>query len=451
MSSRPAVGSHLPGSVLLLALALLVVGIPMAPSSNAAGASPAASAAATSIDMEARYEVDLFLDWDTRRLDVATRIDLINTSGHPVSRVELNTIAAKLGSMKRLKVRVDGSASIARVAGQTILVPLGRDLAVGDAAHIEVSFRARLLTTSSGRDFLFSRRGGIAHMYRFIPWLSRRIPFGRNAHGEPFLTQSSPRVRVRVDSDRKLRWATSGTRIASAGRRKTFLVHHARDFNIAASPTYRLSSGTSKDGDTRIVAYTRTIDGRRLVRLARDELARFEAKTGVPYPHRTYRIAETAGGLAMESPGLIWIPGSRSPADHPFLVSHETAHQWFYGIVGNDQSTDAFADEALADYLSRRAHLSVRPSRCPQARLDLEIRKYSSRCYFEVIYVQGALFLDGLRRDFGGGPFKKAIRDYAQDNRRGIASNRKLLQAFRKRMGNGVLKRYRQRFPSIYP
>jgi hypothetical protein len=132
-------------------------------------------------------------------------------------------------------------------------------------------------------------------------------------------------------------------------------------------------------------------------------------------------------------------------------VSHETAHQWFYGIIGNDQSTDAFADEALADYFARRAHLSIRPSRCPTDRLDRDIRRYSSACYFEVIYVQGARFLDGLRRDFGGPAFLRAVQAYSADHRLGIGSNAKLLEAFRDEMGDRVLKRFERRFPSLFP
>ena len=69
--------------------------------------------------------------------------------------------------------------------------------------------------------------------------------------------------------------------------------------------------------------------------------------------------------------------------------------------MGNDQSTDAFADEALADYYSRRAHLSIRSSRCKTDRLDRTIKSYSGACYYEVVYVQGARFLDNLRRDYG--------------------------------------------------
>jgi aminopeptidase N len=147
---------------------------------------------------------------------------------------------------------------------------------------------------------------------------------------------------------------------------------------------------------------------------------------------------------------MAWIPGFRSVSDQAFLVSHETAHQWFYGIVGNDQSSDAFADEAMAEYLSRKATIGMRASRCKLDRLDKSIQGYRRGCYYETVYIQGALFLDSLRRDFGDKPFRRAIRRYATSHALGMGSDKSLLEAFRAEMGNKVLKRYRERFPSLY-
>jgi aminopeptidase N len=287
-------------------------------------------------------------------------------------------------------------------------------------------------------------------MYRFIPWLSRLIPFGRQPHGEPFVTGVSPRVRVALSSDRDVVWATSGQRVSRDGRTSVFEARDVRDFAVAASPAYRTRSGRSLDGQTRITVHASRGDRGRLLRLAQEELQRYERITGVAYPYPTFRIAQTSSGLPMEAPAMIWIPAGRSAVEWPFLVSHETAHQWFYAIVGNDQASDAFADEAMADYFSRRAHLWLRPSRCPLDRLDRDIRGYSTTCYYETIYVQGARFLAGLRRDFGAGAFRRAVRAYAHDYRMGMGSNARLLEAFRDQMGNGVLERYRARFPSIY-
>jgi hypothetical protein len=409
-----------------------------------------ASAATLDASLVATYDVDLHLRWATRALRVKTRIDVANEGSAAVDRLDLNTLAAKLGAMRDLRVRVDGVEVVPPVSGQTIRVPLPGSLDPGGSARVDVSYRARLRTSTGGRDFLWTRVGGIAHIYRFIPWISRRVPYGPSAHGEPFVTGVSPFVQVDVSSDRRLVWATTGQRSGGSGSRQTYVARDVRDFNIAASPDYRTKSLRSKDGRVRIVAHTRTIDAGRLLRLARTELARFQRYTGVRYPYETYRIAESGGGLAMESPGMAWIPGFRSAADQAFLVSHETAHQWFYGIVGNDQATDAFADEAMAEYLSRKARGVMRPSRCRLDRLDKSIHGYRTGCYYETIYVQGALFLDGLRRDFGDRPFRRAIRSYASSHALGMGSDRTLLEAFRDEMGSKVLKRYRQRFPTLY-
>ncbi len=32
------------------------------------------------------------------------------------------------------------------------------------------------------------------------------------------------------------------------------------------------------------------------------------------------------------------------------IAAHETAHQWFYGVVGNDPAIEPWLDEALATY-----------------------------------------------------------------------------------------------------
>jgi hypothetical protein len=429
---------------LLVATTVLAVLGLLAPEATRTRAAPFDEA------LVATYDSDLHLAWATRRLRVSTRIDVTNEGADAVSRLDLNTLAARIGGMRRLRVRVDGREIAPRVNGQTIRVPLPVPLAADGTARVDVSYRARLGTSTAGRDFLWSRVGGIAHIYRAIPWISRQAPYGPSQHGEPFITGVSPLVRVDVDSDRPLVWATSGERTGGAGRRATFVARAVRDFNLAASPSYRTTSGRSRDGRVRIIVHTRTVNADRLLGLAKAELARFQRYTGIRYPYPIYRVAESGGGLAMESPAMAWIPGYRSASDQAFLVSHETAHQWFYGIVGNDQLTDAFADEALAEYLSRKSRGVLRASRCALDRLDKSIHGYRPGCYYETVYVQGALFLDGLRRDFGDDAFRRAIRRYAEDYTLGMGGNRRLLEIFRDEMGNGVMKRFRNRFPSLY-
>ena len=85
---------------------------------------------------------------------------------------------------------------------------------------------------------------------------------------------------------------------------------------------------------------------------AADALRILQSRLG-PYPFPTFDVVQSAGGFGMESPALIWIPYGVSSANLRYLVTHETAHQWFYGLVGNDQARQPFVDEALADFLAR--------------------------------------------------------------------------------------------------
>lgn len=131
----------------------------------------------------------------------------------------------------------------------------------------------------------------------------------------------------------------------------------------------------------------------------------------------------------MEAPAAIWIPRGLEPSRIPYLVNHETAHQWFYGLVGNDEAREPWTDEAAADFLARHVLGQRRASRCATARLDRSIYDYSSRCYYEVVYIEGGNLIDDVRRRIGDGRFWPALRRYLTANRFGIVHERTLLDA----------------------
>jgi hypothetical protein len=151
----------------------------------------------------------------------------------------------------------------------------------------------------------------------------------------------------------------------------------------------------------------------------------------------------------MESPGLTWIPSGAGSL--PYLVAHETAHQWFYGIVGNDQARQPFDDEGAADFVARYVMGLRRASRCATARLDLSIYQYSSACYYEDIYIQGGNLLDDTRKAMGSTAFWAAIHDYLAAHRFGIATTRSLLSTLDAHTSLDLgATRFRSRFPSLY-
>ncbi len=402
------------------------------------------------MDIEATYEVDLAVAVGTGAVSVSVVMDLRNVSGGPIDRVELNTVAARLGDMKLRSTTVDGRAVQPGVDDQTISVPLGGLLPEGASIKLSLAYAATLQGDLRGSDWLFSRAGDTIAMYRWIPWISRPVPFDRPNHGDPFVTSSSPRVRVRVTTDVPMVLASPGSKPSVNGLTAAFEVANVRDVAIVLAPDFIESAGDA--GGIPIRVYTRAggLDRAAAVAQAVHAVEGIAGRLGVAYPWEAFTVAETAGGYGMESPGLIWIPSQTARANLTYLVHHETAHQWFYGLVGNDQQGEPFADEAAADLLARTVLGSLRASRCADSPLDRAITRYSAACYYEVIYIQGGNVLDDVRRRMGNAAFWAAMRGYLDDRRFGIGGTEALLKALADGSAVDLGPLLRARFPSLY-
>jgi aminopeptidase N len=184
------------------------------------------------------------------------------------------------------------------------------------------------------------------------------------------------------------------------------------------------------------------------IRAAKNALVRIEARLG-PYPYRVLKVVQSAGAYGMEGPGVAWIP-TGTGSNLAYLVTHEIAHQWFYGIVGNDQAREPFADEAVTDFVARDVLGMRRGSRCPKARLDGSIYQYSFTCYYEVIYIQGGNLLNRARTKMGSAAFWAALRTYVADHRWGLVHTRTLLDALDDATPLDLASWWRPRFPSLY-
>jgi hypothetical protein len=334
----------------------------------------------------------------------------------------------------------------ATVSDQTILLPLGGILAPGASTTVAIAYRATLRGDTAGSNWLFTRANGILEAHRWLPWISRATPFDRPNHGDPFVTPSSPRVRVTIVSDRRVTWATTGEQVGGSGLTRVFEARNVRDFAIAGAPDYRLQSATV--GNVVVHVWSRPgFPASTVMAAAKTALSR-EARLLGAYTYRTYDLAQTAGGYGMESPGLTWIPTGAGSL--PYLVAHETAHQWFYGIVGNDQARQPYADEAATDFVARFVLGLRRASRCSTARLDLSIYRYSSACYYEDVYIQGGNFLDDTRKKMGSTAFWAGIRDYLATYRFRLGSTKALLDTLDRHTPLDLVPRYEPRFPGLY-
>ena len=298
-------------STLVLAVGAVVVPSPATASANAMSVVGQrqvvpGSVNRTSIDLEATYDARIRIGWDSQNVKVESIATIRNTSGGSIDRVELNTVAPRLGAMTLTGALVDGQSVDASVSDQTIVVPLGGILLDGATVVVEVRYAARLKTSLGGSNWMFAKANGIANLYRWLPWVSRKTPFDRPNFGDPFVTPTSPLVRVRIVPDRTMRFATSGEKVATEGLTQTFEARNVRDFTITASPSFVTRSTTV--GSTKIVGIARSTT---VANRLRDEGARAFGKLKTllgSYPYPTLRVVQSAGGYAMESPTLVWLP-----------------------------------------------------------------------------------------------------------------------------------------------
>jgi aminopeptidase N len=238
---------------------------------------------------------------------------------------------------------------------------------------------------------------------------------------------------------------------AGAGRAWSFTLSDVRDVSIVLAPDFRVTAGDVDGLPIRVYTRPGGLSASRLMTQAVHAVSAESAQLGMPYPAGILSVVQTQGGYGLESPGLIWIPRDVDALNLAYLVHHETAHQWFYGLVGSDQQGQPFVDEAAADLLARTVLGTLRKSRCPVDTLDKAITAYSETCYYEVIYVQGGLVLDEIRRAMGNERFWGALAVYLQANRHGLAGTTTLLDGLRGATSADLGPILRARFPHLYP
>jgi hypothetical protein len=405
---------------------------------------PAASAAdwPNSLKLKATYDVEADLNWAEGRLNVTSVARVVNTTDGNVRELTFNLLPGVVGQLEITDVSVDSNPATRKRTNQNLSVTLPSPLGAGEHVNVRVTYRAWFASGVSGAKWLFTRNSGIATAYRWIPWLSQPNPF--RAVGDAWVTRHSNEVNVRITTDQPLKIASSGRLVSHSGQTYVFRATDVNDFNFSASPDYRTK--TVFAGDVEIVVYARTLSRANLAFWAKKAVNRFRNRVG-PFPHGRLSVAETPGGTAMESPAHVWISNRSSGATLAYRTVHEVAHQWFYSGVANNQVHQPFADEAVAEFLSRDL-LGFQSPRCAQRRLDGSIYDYGASCYYDTIYTQGSRYLNAYGDQHGFDDLWAGLRNYYGSNRYGTGDTRELLDALDR--ASGFQGGHAERFPSLY-
>lgn len=121
----------------------------------------------------------------------------------------------------------------------------------------------------------------------------------------------------------------------------------------------RAAVAKGKAGETQIFSYAATdAEAKRALDSAKKALQTFSALYGA-YPYPALNICKADFPFSgMEYPALCMIGKDQYAEDKAdsleLTVAHETAHQWFYALVGSDQALAPWQDEALCEYAMLR-------------------------------------------------------------------------------------------------
>ena len=258
------------------------------------------------------------------------------------------------------KTEVDGELSDHMVErdSQILKVKLPAPLKNGEKVEVYIKYKVKI---PSAKDrFGFHEKGinfgnwyPIAAVYDEDGW--HLDPYYKV--GDPFFSEVSD-YNVEIKAPKDIEVVASGRVISEdiVGDSKVYDIkgENIRDFAFAASEYF--VSGNRLVDTTTIKLYS-IIDNQGVMDMAldfsEDAIKIFNEKFG-EYPYDEYKIVVTEFPSGMEYPGIVFI--SSDYYNESFIdiledvIVHETAHQWWYGIVGTDQIDESWIDEGLATY-----------------------------------------------------------------------------------------------------
>ncbi len=424
----------------------------------------------------ASYRIDVVLDVETKRLSGKENLTFFNFTRHSVDTLFLHLYPNAFSSdstllmrespfFDRIKgkeeyrglmeiktIRTSSGLDLTdrKIVHETIMkIPLEVPLPAGQRIELEMEFTVKLPQTLvrmgySGRDFMIAQWfPKMAVLEKEGSWNAHQYHF----NSEFFSDFGDYRVSITLPAE----YVVGATGRLEEERENpdstktlVFRAEGVHDFAWAASPDYRIAR-RMVDGTE--VAYYHKSDHQegagQILDYAEFALKYYGSLFGdYPYPSFTVVDAKIGrGGGAMEYPTLITISPSRFPSQSfhldALIIFHETAHQWWYGMIASNESEEAWLDEGFAQYSQKRAleerfgpqgnivdlwwirlsdiHLTrlgylLDPQTDPVVTRSWEFRDYLA--YRSSVYFKASLILETLMNYLGAERMNRLLREY---------------------------------------
>lgn len=402
------------------------------------------------------YQIDALVDLEKATVEGQLRLDYTNTTGRSLAelvfRLLPNATSIYGGGSLVVETVTEGARRLyfeLSADGTVLRVPLSRRLAPGRSVALDMQFVTQIPTNNGQGYGILKQTPRITSLAGWYPilavyqdgWQTPDIP----KVGDAMVAETSL-YDVALDVPREVDVVSTGmvARLERTGSRTVWhmISGPARDFAVAIGADFETREarvgGVAVRFHTLPTTSARTSSDAAFSTII-DAFKVFGARFG-PYPFTEFDVVEapiSIGGY--EFSGMVYVDdGLRvhgAPSDYRFIVAHEVAHQWWYGLVGNDSILEPWLDESLASYAAAiylehaegqaradglvaywRGVYGLREGHDPP--INSAALEFSSwLTYRSPVYYQGALFLDTLRAEMGDSAFFLLLRRYMASNR----------------------------------
>ena len=419
------------------------------PSNTATSLPPTSTATQSALDARPVYNLNVYWDYAGHTLTVGQEIIYPNQSGEALNEILL-AVNPNLwrGAFLLTSLTADGQPiTNYSLSGQTLTMPLAAPLASGKSLRIDMTYTLSL-PYSSGKFQTFgytARHSNMIDWFPLIPpyfagqgWLLRE-PW---SYGENFAYTLADFYVGITFGDASPPIVAASAPATIEGNTLRYAFEGARTFSMSASPEFLVA--TAEENGITIASYyfpEHAAGGQMLLITTQTALRTYQNTIG-PYPHTSLAAIETELNDGLESDGLYFLASNfyasydGSAANNLVMIgAHETAHQWWFGAVSNDQALEPWLDESLCTYAEHIFYEQNYPGLLnwwynvriryygPSGYVDTRLYNTGSfRQYVNAVYLRGALFLDALRDRMGDAAFFAFLQDYYTRHRGHIAT-----------------------------
>lgn len=357
---------------------------------------------------------------------------------------------------------IESEYSITGDCENILVVPLIQELYPSDNVQLNFEFEVKVPNVihrfGYGNDTInISNFYPIACVYENGEFASD----GYHYNGDPFYSEVANYF-VTVNYDKDMIIGTTGessTSVIGESKQTICKANNVRDFAFCLSEKFKIETCDLNDINL-IYLYYDDENARSSMQTIKDAVQTFENLIG-EYPYKSLTVVQSNflhGG--MEFPNMVLISDKiKEEKEKNYVIVHEIAHQWFYGIIGNDEYNEAWLDEGLTEYFTvvffeQNSNYKVSYEEkigealsSYQLFIDVYNEVFGEVCtsmtrnlseyvseseYTYCVYVKSVLMFDNLRDYMGVKNFYKGIKNYYNDNKFKIAKKDNLISALQK-------------------